>query len=81
MSHYPKRDWSKTWLHFFCGAIVGSIVGTALWLRSYRWLHSWNDTWWGALLFIGGGALAIGFLAALFLDDFWETFLEWFRWW
>ena len=55
-------------------------MGTGLWLRSYRWFHvSWNDTWWGAALFIGGGAIAIGFLAAFFLDDFWEEFLDLFR--
>ena len=76
MTDEPKRDWEKTWLHFFCGAAVGGGIGTYFWFDS-----SWNQSWLIGAAFIIGGGLVIGFLSALFLDDFWEKFLEWFRWW
>jgi hypothetical protein len=60
----PKRDWEKTWVHFFCGAVVGAGIGLYL-------DHG--------ILFGLGGAILTGLLAAIFLDRFWETFLEWWR--
>ena len=62
MSARPPRDWGKTWLHFFCGFIVGGGVGA----------YAFGD--WLYLLIT---ALVVGILAALFLDGFWDEFLRW----
>ncbi|MEO7299190.1 MAG: hypothetical protein ABI042_11520 [Verrucomicrobiota bacterium] len=76
MNDAPKRDWEETWVHFFCGALVGAGLGFYL---SFQF--SENNSWQFITVFIVAGALLIGFLAAFFLDGFWEKFLEWFRWW
>ena len=61
MSEGSQRDWFKTWVHFFCGLVVGAGIGAYV---------------FGQWLYIGITSLAIGIGAAVFLDDFWEDFLR-----
>jgi CDP-diglyceride synthetase len=75
MSDGPKRDWEKTWVHFFCGAVVGAIIGVRLAWSLEHSQYSWAI---GATLIVGA-ALLVGFLAAFFLDRFWDKFLDLFR--
>jgi hypothetical protein len=63
MSNGPQRDWFKTWLHFFCGLVVGGFVG----------IYSFQDDW----IYILITAFVSGILAAIYLDDFWQDFLRW----
>ncbi len=67
MSDEPKRDWEKTWIHGVCGLFLGAALG-----------FSWSSEVWGAVI----GAVLIGLIAAIYLDDFWEDFLSWWggRW-
>ena len=62
MNEPDKRDWEKTVIHGVCGAVVGAGMG----------LYLGQEIIWGI-----GGAIALGVLAAFFLDDFWEKFLRW----
>ena len=61
MSDEPQRDWFKTWVHFFCGLVVGAVMG------AYAF---------GEWLYILITALVVGILAAIFLDEFWDDFLR-----
>ena len=76
MNDGPKRDWEKTWIHFFCGAILGAGLGFY-----FSPDPSEHNFWPTGAVFMVGGATIIGFLAAFFLDRFWETFVEWFSRW
>jgi uncharacterized membrane protein YoaK (UPF0700 family) len=62
MNSEPKRDWEKTWIHFFCGAFLGAFSAFA-----------WGGDW----IWIIVSAIVTGLLAAIFLDRFWEDFLRW----
>jgi len=55
MSEDAPRDWFKTWVHFFCGLVVGAGIG------AYAF---------GGWLYVLIIALVAGILAAIFLDDF-----------
>jgi len=66
MSDGQQRDWFKTWLHFFCGLVVGGLP------------MLWQDFDWISILAV---ALLAGVLAAIYLDRFWEWFLDWWSWW
>ena len=64
MNNGPKRDWVKTQVHFACGIILGVLI-------------SWSMG--GGRLEICATGLVVGILAAIFLDRFWESLLEWWR--
>jgi hypothetical protein len=66
MNEPDKRDWEKTVIHGVCGAVVGAGMG----------FYSGGTIAWAV-----GGAIGLGILAAIFLDDFWELFLRWWRCW
>jgi len=70
-----NTDWLKVGLHFFFGAVLGGALGAGAWLY-------WTEAESGktAVGFITGGAILLGVLAAIFLDDFWENlkhFIDW----
>ena len=65
MSDGQQRDWFKTWLHFFCGLVAGGLVG----------FYTFQDSWICILI----TALVVAVLAAIYLDDFWESVSG--RWW
>jgi hypothetical protein len=61
-------DWLRFWVHFVCGALLGGLLG----------IH------WQSPLWICGCALAVGLVAGIWGDRFWNRFLEnmrWLRWW
>jgi outer membrane lipoprotein SlyB len=64
MNDKPKRDWQKTRIHFFCGAILGGLLAFA---SGGGWLTSLIT------------AISVGAFAAIFLDRFWEDFLRWWN--
>ena len=65
MSNGQQRDWFKTWLHFLCGLVAGALVG----------FYTFQDNWIGIVI----TALVAAILAAIYLDDFWESVSG--RWW
>jgi hypothetical protein len=70
-----KQDWIGFWVHFFFGAIFGSLVGLWLWAR---WVSTHlatpdEDISVVAFLFVGGGALLFGLFAGYFRDKFWSS--------
>jgi len=64
MNGTPKRDRGKTWVHFACGFVMGALCGFFP-----------DGDWLAALI----TAVAVGTLAAVFLDGFWERIRGW--WW
>lgn len=62
MENETKRDWVKTWIHAFCGAVFFAVVGIFC---------------WPSVAGVVAGSLIAGVLAGIFLDDFWEWFANW----
>jgi len=73
MSNKSKYDWMGFWVHFFCGAIMGGLIGAYIWAR---WVlanleSSEASQIVAAILFICAGAVTVGLFAGYFRDKFW----------
>jgi hypothetical protein len=60
MGEYPKWNWSKFWIHFFCGALLGAFGGCRAWSRSSSAL---STSFTPGIMYIVGGALVLGLIA------------------
>jgi hypothetical protein len=63
-------DWERFWIHFVFGALVGGLIGIAIWGQGWFWVI--------------GTSLVVATLGGVYGDRFWEWFLEslrWIRWW
>ena len=69
MTPPPKRDWFKIWVHFFFGAIFGSVLGLKAWGRS---TYASSPSMWTGVAFIGGGALLVGLIAGVMAESGWD---------
>lgn len=65
-SQEKKRDWFKTIVHFFCGALLGALYGLG---RPWGWSGEFG---WAFLLRILVPSLVVGLLSAKYLDRFWD---------
>lgn len=65
----PKRDWSKTWIHAFFGAVVGAFLGLRAWGRSSE---ADSTSWLPGIAYISGGALLVGIIAGLAAESGWD---------
>jgi hypothetical protein len=72
-----KIDWFAFGLHFFCGAVLGILAGLFAWGKSD---HAVSDFWSAGVYYAVGGALALGLLAGLGGQSFWENVRTLFRW-
>jgi peptidoglycan/LPS O-acetylase OafA/YrhL len=72
MSKEPA-DKMKMIVHFVFGFVLGAVAGFAKWL-CWSEIHTWS----GAIMWIGGGALILGCVAAYLDDSFWENIKDWF---
>lgn len=75
MNEKPKFDWVGFGVHFFFGAMVGAFVGFYFWGQSS---YAESDSMFPGIVFIGGGALAIGLLAGCLQQLFWRDFQDYF---
>jgi len=64
-------DWGKAIVHFICGALLGAIAGFGSWA-----FWTGGESVALCLLFVVAGGLILGFLAAAFLEQFWESLKE-----
>ena len=64
-----KRDWEQTRLHFVCGVILGGLgmLPTLPWFPSH-----WDWIWFLVI------PLGTGLAAAIFLDRFWDWWMNGF---
>jgi ABC-type Mn2+/Zn2+ transport system permease subunit len=65
----PKRNWFKTCVHAFCGAVLGAFLGLRAWGRSHDAL---STSWLTGVAYIGGGALLVGLIAGLAAESGWD---------
>jgi hypothetical protein len=71
MPKHKKTDWIAVWLNFVFGALVGAGVGLWVWLRP-RW-GLYNSSF-ASLVCVAGGALAVGLIAVILREGFWDSF-------
>jgi hypothetical protein len=73
-------DWLGFAVQFVCGAILGGVLGFYWWAKSS---YALSTSTLPGVLFIGGGALLVGLIAACLRDDFWLSFSykSWWRFW
>ncbi len=65
----PKRDWFKTWVHAFFGALLGAVLGFRAWGRS---AEAFSTSWLPGVAYIGGGAVLVGVIAAAAAESGWD---------
>jgi hypothetical protein len=72
-------NWFGFWVQFFFGSLFGGIIGFWLWGKSD---YALSTSWLPGLIFVGGGALAMGIAAGCARDDFWRSFrdCDFWRW-
>ena len=66
------RCWRSA-VTFSIGLVMGGLAGAVIWL----WLYEGRPV---GLIFVFVGGLAVGLLAAVFRDRFWDLLEGWWNW-
>lgn len=73
MSEKASIDWFRFGVRFFCGALLGLLLGFGFWVRS-------GDSGPSGWLIVLGTASVIGTIAGFCGDDFWHSLRDWLPW-
>ena len=68
---YQEHHWLHRLLQFLLGAFIGAAVGFGAW-REFPDLPGW--------LFLAGGALILGTIAAIVGDRLWHSLADHIKW-
>tara|TARA_R110000850_G_scaffold62777_16_gene142533 strand:+ start:2795 stop:3028 length:234 start_codon:yes stop_codon:yes gene_type:complete len=70
MNSFRDKNWTKFWLHFAFGAVIGMFIGIGIFSQSeYASSTSGSNT--PLILTLGISGIAVGVLAGVYGDELW----------
>ncbi|MEX2581376.1 MAG: hypothetical protein WD342_20130 [Verrucomicrobiales bacterium] len=70
MKNLGDRNWTKFWLHFAFGAIIGIVIGFGIFAQT-EFASATDGSRTPILTILSISSLTIGLLGGLFGDDLW----------
>ena len=77
MKFFRERNWTKFWLHFAFGIIVGVVVGFGFFAQS-EYASSTSDSNTPLIVIISLTSLSLGLLGGIYGDELWAQIYKLF---